>query len=207
MIQVLWSFITPDNNMKIVLLIFFIFLSGKIYSQIDSSLSSKEIYSLKYADSDQKLREEKDIRIISLDPDSIKFLDYEYNTTSRRNEDILYAKSISSIKSFGYKVGAGTWTRIKSGALIGFGAGFLIGLVNDKKISLEPSSQSASFFERIGLGLVLGIAASIPGGLIGAITGIGSKEYEEINISKYDNAKKYIMIKDLIKKGSVINKE
>ena len=207
MIQVLWSFITPDNNMKIVLLIFFIFLSGKIYSQIDSSLSSKEIYSLKYADSDQKLREEKDIRIISLDPDSIKFLDYEYNTTSRRNKDILYAKSISSIKSFGYKVGAGTWTRIKSGALIGFGAGFLIGLVNDKKISLEPSSQSASFFERIGLGLVLGIAASIPGGLIGAITGIGSKEYEEINISKYDNAKKYIMIKDLIKKGSVINKE
>lgn len=59
--------------------------------------------------------------------------------------------------------------------------------------------------DRVAMGSLGGIVLAVPGALIGAITGIGSKEYEAVNISKYDNIKKYNLVKNMMSKGMKYN--
>lgn len=178
--------------------------SGKIYSQNDSISRAGDIFSMEFMRSNELIKD-KDLTISYIDQDSILVLSSNYNTASRQNESKTYRVYIDSIRSFGYKTGTNIGVRIRTGALLGFGAGFILGLIPRKKISLEPSDQNLDLFQSLGLGLLVGLVVAVPGALIGAATGIGSKEYEVVDVSKYNLKKKYNVIKELIQKGIIKN--
>ncbi|CAN5496150.1 hypothetical protein BH10BAC5_BH10BAC5_18390 [soil metagenome] len=190
--------------MKILVVIFLMLTSGKIYSQNDSISRAGDIFSMEFMRSNELIKD-KDLTISYIDQDSILVLSSNYNTASRQNESKTYRVYIDSIRSFGYKTGTNIGVRIRTGALLGFGAGFILGLIPRKKISLEPSDQNLDLFQSLGLGLLVGLVVAVPGALIGAATGIGSKEYEVVDVSKYNLKKKYNVIKELIQKGIIKN--
>jgi hypothetical protein len=61
--------------------------------------------------------------------------------------------------------------------------------------------RNPSDANKVGIAFLLGIAGAVPGALIGAATGIGNKEYEVIDISKYNRQKKFEILKRLIRNG------
>lgn len=182
---------------KIFLLIFFVFLiSGKVFSQADST--ENEIFSVSYVDYENNIDEVKDVKIISLDSNSVTYSESVYDGTKLAIVPYIVEVKFNNLRSFGYKVGTSFGSRVLTGALVGFGFGFIV--VGAVSGSLNHDGKG-TFGQAIGFGFIGGLALSLPCSLIGAITGIGSKEYEVLDVTKYNNARKYEIIKRLLDAG------
>lgn len=190
-----------------ILIFLFLFLSfsGKGFSQADSLDKIKQIYLIEFLNSDSEKTEVNDINILYLDSNSITYEDAVFNNLKNSWSPKILSVKYEGIKTFGYKVGTNIGARISRGALAGFSLGFIVGFLGGKFNPVGDGSSKSTFGDRMSTGSLFGIALAIPGALIGAITGIGSKEYEVLDISKYDDAKKYEIIKRLMAKGLKVN--
>ena len=194
------------NNLKKIILIISITLNnGKIFGQGDSSLPTGNIFSISYTNSVGKISSAEDVKISSISSDSLTFQISEYNSITRSWQPVNHKVGFDKINSFGYKSGLSKAGIIGRGALVGFGAGFILGCITGK-ISLggahtnsSDTDNSTSFGNRLGTGLVFGAVFTLPAILISAL--IPANPYENLDISKYNSEKKSEIILRLIKKG------
>ena len=187
--------------MRIVLIIIFIAISSMSFSQ-SRIYSAGEIFSVSYADSSGEKYNEEDVRIYDIDSNSVKFLVVSGFPKLTKSE--IYSIPLSNITRFGYKVGIGMGAKIRNGALVGFGIGFVIIVASGAKLSSD--GPKPDFGNVLGTGCLVGAIFAVPGALIGTLTGIGSKEYEYVDVSKYNVKKKHEVISNLIENGIKANK-
>ncbi|CAN5496144.1 hypothetical protein BH10BAC5_BH10BAC5_18380 [soil metagenome] len=175
--------------MRIFFIICFsLFLYGIGYTQSDIN-NAGSVFSISYSDIFNKQNTENDVSILKLTKDSISF---EISFIGFPGSKTITIEN-SKLSNFGYKTGIGFGKSIRNGALFGFAVGFIGALASVKSIDF-------------GNGILVGLILSVPGALIGALTGIGSKEYEIVDVSKYDMEQKYEIINRLIQKGTKKNK-
>ncbi|CAN5496098.1 hypothetical protein BH10BAC5_BH10BAC5_18370 [soil metagenome] len=190
---------------NINIIIIFIFITANAFCQSDSINKSKEIFSITYLDKNNKNVEVEDVNITYSDSSSLIFQNWVYDVIKSKGSTESHFINYKSVSTFGYKTGTGIGARFRTGALIGMGIGLVAGTLLRGSLGSGDGS-GPSFGESFGLGIVGGFIVAIPGGLIGMLTGIGSKEYEVVNISKYDTAKKYEVIQRMMKNGLELNK-
>lgn len=184
------------------------FTYGISYSQSDSTQVTDNIFTLSYQIVKDKNYKVDEIRIVSVDSNSLSYQKSEYNPDTRLWEPVTHKLNLSDVISFGYKSGLSKAGIIGRGALIGFSAGFILGCITGKwELGAHTNSNkevdNKSFGNRLAMGLVLGAVFSLPAILISAL--IPASPYEKLNISKYDARKKSEIIKRLIKKGIKVN--
>lgn len=194
-----------NNLNQIILILSIILFNEKIFGQSDSSLHTGNIFSISYANSIGKISSVEDVKVISTVFDSLTFQSSEYNSNTRKWQQVTYNVGLDKVNSFGYKSGLSKAGIIGRGALIGFGTGFILGCITGK-ISLggahtnsSDTDNSTSFGNRLGTGLVFGAVFTLPAILISAL--IPANPYENLDISKYNSEKKSEIILRLIKKG------
>ena len=190
--------------MKILLILLFLLISTSSFCQLDSISRSKEIYLISFKNFDSDIVEVKDVKVVSNDSDYITYEDAVYNNIKNTWSPRINSLKYDQINSFGYKVGTNFGQRVGIGALAGFGVGFVLGFLAGDFNPVGDSHNNG--IGRLGTGSLFGIAAAIPCALIAALTGIGSKEYEVVDVSKYDQERKYAVLKSLIQKGIKKNK-
>jgi len=187
-----------------LILVFLVFSTSKIFSQSDS-LQSERIFSLSYINSIGKISEAEDVSIISIDSNSLSFQNSEYKPDTRTWEPVNHKIEFNKISSFGYKSGLSKAEIIGRGALVGFGAGFILGCsmgrftLGGEHTNSSDDDKEITLGNRLALGVGFGAVFSLPAILISAF--IPAQPYENLNISKYDIKKKSEIIKRLIKKG------
>jgi len=181
------------------------FFFGKAFSQTDTLYKTEKIFSLIYIDSTNEVIEDDDLKLTYLDSNSLSFETSEYDYITTRWKPVVHNIKFDKINSFGYKIGTDKGSIIGRGALIGFGLGFILGAIEGKFNPVGDNSTKPSFGGRIGTGFLFGVAFAIPGTLIGLICSIPGKEYENVNLKKYQTAKKFEVIQRLIKKAIKIN--
>lgn len=188
------------NNFRIfTLTILIILFCGNLFSQTDTTYKTDDIFSINYVNSLNKISDYRDIRLTYIDSNSLRFEREIYENGKMISRS--YKVNFNKINSFGYKAHATAGEIIGTGALIGFGTGFIIGVIAGR-IDIAPHSTKhgdISFGERLKTGLGLGLAMTVPALLISLC--IPAKPYENLEISKYDTKKKFKTIKTLIKKG------
>lgn len=176
--------------------------SLQIFSQTDSVYKTEDIFYITYLDFNKEVQELKGVRLISFDSISLTYEDVILGKTSNENKYIEKKLVFDRIQKFGYRIGAGAGTILGRGALIGFGTGFVIGFIGGKlELGGHGSSRPTTFGDRFGTGFLCGLVLTVPATLLASIFAIGSKEFEVLDISKYDRAKKFEIIKRLIKNG------
>lgn len=185
--------------MKIIPLLFLFFLLslGNLFAQ------ENNLYTITYIDSLNNETSFSNINVTNLDNNYISF-ERVYNRGDNITPIRIYRHRVElgKINSFGYRAYTPLGKRITTGALIGTGTGILLGGVAG---SLKwGEGKESHTLEGALAGAVLG---AFTGSVIGGITGIGAKEYETVNFSKYSNQKKYEIIQRLVLKGIEFNKE
>lgn len=191
------------SNFRFFALVIILLISGNVFSQTDSSYKTEDIYSISYKNSLNKISEYENIRLSYLDSISLRFEKKMYE--NGKWVTYSYRINFENINSFGYKAHATSGQNVIKGALIGFGTGFILGVIAGR-IDIAPHPTKfgeITLGERLGTGLGLGLITTIPAMLISL--GIPSKPYENLNISKYDVKMKFELIKKLIKKGAQHN--
>ena len=178
-----------------------ILFSANAFSQSDSSYKTENIFYISYLNYDKKTEKSDDIRLTDIDSISLTFEQIIYGQNSNMNKYVKKKIIFDRIDKFGYKVGPSKGKIIGTGALIGFGLGFILGAIEGKINIVGDGSRKPEFGDHIGTGFLIGVALAIPTTLIGVIVSIPVKEYELLDISKYDRAKKFEIIKRLIKTG------
>ncbi len=186
--------------MRVYLFLIVIFISSDVFCQSDSINKTKEIFSITYRDNNQKTVEVEDVNITYSDSSSLMFQNWVYDVIKSKGSTESHFINFKSISTIGYKSGVGGGSRFGIGFITGFGIGFTIGLIAGK-FNPVGDSQESNLGDRFVTGTLFGTVLGIPAGLIGLLTGIGSKEYEVVDISKYDTAKKYEVITRMMKKG------
>ena len=175
--------------MKFVLICLFFLSTSSVYSQSDSIYKAGENFTITYSDTLNNHITKDEVSILKLSKDSLTFkltfIGYPWNK--------ILTIGTSQLSKFGYRSGIGFGNSIRNGSIFGFAVGFIGFCAAIKDIS-------------IGQGLLAGLIFAVPGALIGAVTGIDSKEYEVVDVSKYDPERKYEVIKKLIQKGLNKNK-
>lgn len=184
----------------------FVLLAGssQLFSQTDTSYKTQKIFSLSYQNYDSKIKALEDVNITSVDTNAISIEEVIYGPTSSQNKYISHTIIFNKIKSFGYKVNPSPGKVVGYGALGGFTVCFIIGFGVGTIASDGPKPNIG---QRIAFGAILGLLGALPGALIGSLTVTDIREYKKIDISKYSSKKKYVVIKGLIKKGIINNKD
>lgn len=185
--------------MKKIFLLFLILFSAKVFSQTDSSYKTEEIFSISYLNYDSKIKKLENVRLTAIDSITLSFEEIIYAPSSKNNKYIPHTIVFDKINTFGYKTGISMGERTLIGAGIGFGTVFLLGAILGA--SYDPGGGTPSTANKVGVTFLLSVAAAVPGALIGMGTGIGQKEYEVLDISKYSRQKKFEILKRLIRNG------
>jgi hypothetical protein len=185
--------------MKILLLLFFIILSVNAFSQTDSVYKTDEIFSISYLNYDKKVKNLENVKLTKIDSISLSFEEIIYAPSSKNNKYIPHTIVFDKINSFGYKTGISMGERTLIGAGAGFGSVFLLGAILGA--GYDPGGGTPSTDNKVAVTFFLSVAAAVPGALIGIATGIGQKEYEILDISKYSRTKKFEILKRLIRNG------
>lgn len=184
--------------MKKILLCLFILFAGKIFSQSDTTYKTDDIFYLSFINYDKEEKELKDVRLTNIDSISLSYEEVIMGQSSNQNKYIPHKIVYGKINSFGYRVSSSIGTRVGYGALTGFVVGGILGGLSG---GYSPGGSGNTDNQRPGFIVIGGFLFAIPGALIGAATGIGQKQFEIVNISKYDRTKKFEVIKRLIKNG------
>lgn len=187
--------------MKKIFLLLFILFPIKAFSQSDSTYKTEKIFYISYLNYDKETEKLEDVRLTAIDSNSLTFERVIYGQNSNMNKYVSKKIIFDRIDKFGYKAGPSKGSIIGTGALIGFGLGFILGAIEGKFNPVGDGSRKPEFADHIGTGFLFGVALAIPTTLIGVIVSIPVKEYELLDISKYDRAKKFEIIKRLIKTG------
>ena len=189
--------------MKKILFSLLILISAEAISQSDSALTTDNIFSISYTNSFGNTSSAEDVKINSIDYNSLTFQSSEYNSLTRKWQSVIRKVEFDKINSFGYKSGLSKAGIIGRGALIGFGTGFILGCIAGKiNLGAAHSSDkdnSTTLGDRLATGLGIGAVFTLPAILISAL--IPAKPYESLDISKYDFKKKSEVLLHLIKKG------
>lgn len=188
--------------MKIVLFIFALLIlsSGKTFSQHDSVYKTSNIFSISYKNYDNKIVELTDIRLTKIDSIALSFDEIVYGQTSKENKYKPHTIVYNKINSFGYKDGVSRGEIIRNGAFIGFGLGFVLGVIAGK-IDFSGHGSKPTFGESIGTGVLCGFLMAIPCTLLTILFSADHQEYEDSYITEYSSAKKFEIIQKLIIKG------
>jgi len=181
--------------MKKFLLAIIILFSFKAYSQTDSSYKTEKIFYISYYNFNKELVTAEDVRLTDIDSISLTFEEVIYGQNSNQNKYVKKKIIYDKINKFGYYVGESLGARFMYGSGIGFAVGAILGAFETGSIVGDGQVPAGTY------SLPVGLALAIPGGLIGLATGIGSKENEMVDISKYSRQKKFEIIKRLIKNG------
>lgn len=187
--------------MKKFWLCIIVLFSAKVFSQTDSVYKTSEIFSISYINYDKKIIKLEDIRLTSLDSVSLSFDEIVYGPTTKENKYKPHIIVYDKINSFGYKDGMSRGDIIRNGAFVGFGLGFVLGVIAGKINFVGDGSGKATFAESIGTGVLCGFLMAIPTTLLTTLFTYGHQEYENLDISKYDRTKKFEILKRLIKAG------
>ncbi len=191
--------------MKIILLPFLFLFSGRIFSQSDSAYKTDNIFYISYLDYNNEVEKLDDVRLTDIDSIALSFEKVIYGQNSNLNKYEKKKIIFDRINKFGYKVGPSKGSIIGTGALVGFGLGFVLGVIEGKFNPVGDGSRKPEFADRIGTGFLFGVVTAIPATLISIIISIPGKEYEILDISKYNRFKKFEIIKRLIRKGVTKN--
>ncbi len=189
--------------MKKIVIVILLLITSNSFSQGNINFKTNDIYKISFNDSNKTVQTFEDVKVNSIDQNSI--------TLQSENKDPVtgyYSYEIRSIpleqlSSFGVRTAVPFGTRLIRGAIVGFGIGFLLGVIPENKFSFASHGEKATFSERLQTGVVFGLILAVPGILIGAVTGIGAKEFEDHSLSKFENKIKYEVIKNLIKKSTL----
>ncbi len=187
--------------MRKFLLCLVILFTAKVFSQTDSSYKTDTVFLISFKDFNNEIQNLEDIRLTSIDSIS---LSYEYIIFGRTSNENKYVKKqivFDRIQKFGYKVGPSKGAIIGRSALVGFGLGFILGAIEGKINIVGDGSRKPEFADHIGTGFLFGVALAIPTTLIGVIISIPVKEYETLDISKYNRQKKFEILIRLIRNG------
>lgn len=181
--------------MNKIFLFLIILSASKIFSQTDSAYKTEKIFYISYYSFNKELVTVEDVRLTDIDSISLTFEEVIYGQNSNQNKYVKKKIILDKINKFGYYVGESLGTRFMYGSGIGFALGAILGAFETGNIVGDGKVPAGTYSLPVGLALV------IPGGLIGLATGIGSKENEIVDISKYSRVKKFEIIKRLIKNG------
>ena len=184
--------------MKKFLLVLLILLPAKAFSQTDSSYKTEDIFYISFINYDKDEKELKDVRLTDIDSVSLSYEEVIMGQNSNQNKYIAHTIIFDKINSFGYRVSASIGSRIGYGSLTGFIIGGVLGGLSG---GYSPGGSGNTDNQRPAFIVIGGFLFAIPGALIGAATGIGQKQFEIVNVSKYERAKKFEIIKRLIKNG------
>lgn len=181
--------------MRKAFLCLLILISAKAFSQTDSSYRTKKIFYISYLNFDDKIEELEDIKLSGIDSISLTVEHVVLGQNSNMNKSVRKRIVLDRIDKFGYNAGPSFGARVGYGAGIGFVVGAIIGAFGTGTVTGDGHVSPGTY------SLPVGLLLAIPGALIGAATGIGAKESEVLDISKYARAKKFEIIKRLIKSG------
>ena len=187
--------------MKTILSLILIFFTLKAYSQSDSLFKTEPVFYISFTNYDKEEIEFEDIRLRGIDSISISFDELIYGQNSNENKFKERKVVFDRINKFGYKVGPSSGAIIGRSALVAFGIGFILGAIEGKFNPVGDGSTKPTGGDRIGTGFLFGIALAAPTALIATIPASFTKEYEILDISKYNRSKKFEIIKRLIKNG------
>ncbi len=181
----------------IVLSLIFSFVGSNLFAQ------KKDFYTITFSDSLNQEVSYSGVEVISIDNVGLSFKRI-YNRGDNITPPKIYTYKIplEKINSFGYRAYTPLGTRITTGAAIGTGIGLGLGAVAGS-IKLAESYENHTL-EGALAGAVLG---AFTGSIVGGVTGIGAKEYESVNLTKYSKEKKYQIIQGLMTKGINFNKD
>lgn len=179
---------------KIIFALLFLAASN-IFAQKDSAYKTESIFSISYYNFNKELVNSNDVRLTDIDSISLTFEEIVYGQNSNMNKYVKKKIVFDKINKFGYKVGESLGTRFMYGSGIGFVAGAILGAFETGSLVGDGRVPAGTY------SLPFGLLLAVPGGLIGLATGIGTKEYEILDISKYNRSKKFEIIKRLIKNG------
>ncbi|MBS1516079.1 MAG: glycine zipper family protein [Bacteroidetes bacterium] len=189
--------------MKKLLIVLFLFYSGFIFSQENSSAKSDYIFTITFKDSTNNEVTLNKAALVSVDSNNLYLTRIYTRGDNITPPKILnYKIKLDKINSFGYLANSTVGERIGTGAAIGIGTGLVLGAVAGS-IKLSESYENHTLDGALG-GLIFG---AITGSVVGGITAIGAKEYESVNLSSYQSSKKYEVINRLISKGIEFNKD
>jgi hypothetical protein len=192
--------------MKKILLCLLILFSGKVFSQTDSLKPADDIYTVSFLSISKEEENLSAITITDIDKDALSFEKiYTPGNNITPTTKKSYKVNLENINEFGYRVSTNVAGRMLVGALIGGGSMTLLGYVatgigGSSAHSVKPLNPTLTI-------VVPAIIGTLAGGIIGAIIASGSRDYETIDLSKYSKEKKYEVIKGLIKKGIIYNKD
>lgn len=187
--------------MKKILFCILILLSGKVFSQTDSSYKTDNVFLISFKNFNNEIQNIEDVRLTSIDSISLSYEYIIWGKSSNENKYITKQLVFDRIQKFGYKVGPSKGSIIGRSALVGFGLGFILGAIAGKFNPVGDGSRKPEFADHIATGFLFGAALAIPATLAGVIISIPVKEYETLDISKYSRQKKFEILKRLIRNG------
>lgn len=114
-----------------------------------------------------------------------------------------YRISLDKVNEFGYQIPTKIWKRVLTAGLVCAGAGALLGYFAEGVSGFSHTGKGAIHNGAIWGGIIGGLVGSAFGGIIS----IGARDYETTDMSKFSKQKKYEVIKGLIKKGIINNKD
>lgn len=189
---------------KIIFIILILFLfSPKVFSQGESPFKTPGVFKLSYLNYENKIVDIEDVKLTAIDSNSLTFDEVAaYGPSSAQNTYKPRTVIFEKIKSFGYKDGLSRGDIIRNGTIIGVGIGFVLGFSIGKfSITGDGSSTPSTFSDRAATGAGFGLLFGIPAFVLTTLFSFDAKEYESLNISQYSSAKKFEILKTLIKKG------
>ncbi|MBS1494076.1 MAG: hypothetical protein JST55_11220 [Bacteroidetes bacterium] len=187
--------------MKKIILCLLIIFTAKVFSQTDSSYKTDKIFYISYLNYNKEIEKLDDVCLTDIDSISLTFEQIIYGQNSNMNKYVSKKIVFDRIDKFGYKIGPSKGSIIGTSALIGFGLGFVLGAIEGKFNPVGDGSRKPDFADHVGTGFLFGTALAIPTTLIGIIISIPVKEYETLDISKYNRQKKFEILKRLIRNG------
>ncbi|MBS1516078.1 MAG: hypothetical protein JSS63_13660 [Bacteroidetes bacterium] len=187
--------------MKKIIFALLVLAASNIFAQKVSTFKTDPVFYISFTNYDKEEINFEDIRITNLDSISLSFDETIYGQNSNENKFKERKVVFDRINKFGYKVGLSKGEIIRNGALIGFGIGFTLGAIEGKINPVGDGSGKPTVADRIGTEFLFGLVTAIPVALLTSVFFLDSKEYEVLNISKYERHKKFEIIKRLIKKG------
>lgn len=187
--------------MRKFLLCLVILFTTKVFSQTDSSYKTDNVFLISYKDFNNQVQNLEDVRLTAIDSISLSYEYIIWGKTSNENKNVKKQLVFDRIQKFGYKVGPSKGAIIGRSALVGFGLGFILGAIEGKINIVGDGSRKPEFADHIGTGFLVGVLLAIPATLAGVIISIPVKEYETLDISKYNRQKKFEILKRLIRNG------
>ena len=181
------------------------FFSAKVFSQIDSLNKAGDIYTVSFVSAGNENLELGQITLYNLDNDYLSFTKlFDSGKNINPPTTKVYQVRLENISSFGYKVPTNFGGRILIGGLIGAGGGALLGYFATGLGAGAHGSKEGNMTSGI---IVPGVIGGLAGVLFATITSSQAQDYESTNVSKLSRQKKYEVLKSLIKKGIIYNKD